>query len=80
MIHPANLLPEAEFASGPRLVRYDCGRPSWHQSRAGHHSAAEATIRHTYAQHAAYMATARLDYPISAQLVNDHPSPQSGPT
>lgn len=75
MLHPATLLPEAEFASGKRLVRYDCGRPSWHQARAGHCSAAVAVISHTYIEHAAYMATARLDYPIFAQFSNDHPSP-----
>lgn len=58
--------PESEFRKGPRLLRYECGRASWHQRKAGHFCSSVLTAWHTYEQHARYMASAKPDYPILA--------------
>jgi hypothetical protein len=38
---------------------YHIGRPSWHQARAGHSSAAVITAAHTREEHAAFLACYR---------------------
>lgn len=58
--------PPPPFYNGVRMVRYFCGLASWHQARAGHSCSSILVARHTHAEHLAYLATARPDYPISS--------------
>jgi hypothetical protein len=43
----------------PTRYRYETGRASWHQRRAGHFAAAVLICDHTPAEHAAFLARYR---------------------
>lgn len=66
-----------EFADGPRLIRYECGRASWHQAKAGHAFAARIDCVHSHDEHLRFMSKASPDYPIVPLLM---PAPNLNPT